>query len=281
MRWDNAQVLSNMEIFYDKLNRRLVYIKEKASSDFWDEHWDTENFRKNIESGRDNRFILKTLQRHIPDKKGRILEGGCGRGQSVYCMHVHGYESIGLDFAEKTVEKTKELFPQLDVRVGDVRNLQFPDNYFAGYWSMGVIEHFGDGYQDTIIEMQRVLTAGGYVFLTFPCMSPLRKLKVKLGLYRGIEELNSSQREGFYQFALDAQTVIKDFAEIGFKLLERRPISGLKGFKDEISLFKQVLQRLFDYKGKSFWIRGLGYVLDKLLAAFAGHMMFLVFRNGK
>ena len=269
-----------MEVFYDKVNRRLVYIKEKASPDFWDEHWDTENFRKSIESGRDNRFILKTLKKYI-DKKGRILEGGCGRGQAVYCMQSHGYESVGVDFAKKTVEKTKEVLPQLDVRVGDVRNLQFPGKHFTGYWSLGVIEHFWDGYQDTIMEMRRVLTAGGYVFLTFPCMSPLRKLKAKLGLYRDVGELNGSQREGFYQFALDAQAVIKDFAEIGFKFLERRPIDGIKGFKDEVSLFKQVLQRLFDYKGKSFWIRGLGYVLDKLLAAFAGHMTFLVFRNTK
>ncbi len=270
-----------MAVYYDKLNRRLVYIGEKANPDFWDKHWNTGNLRKSIERGKDDRFILKTLKKYTPDKKRRVLEGGCGRGQSVYCMHVHGYKSVGIDFAKKTIKKTKELFPELDIREGDVRNLQFPDNHFVGYWSLGVIEHFWDGHHDISKEMQRVLINGGCVFLTFPYMSPLRKLKARLGLYKDIEELSKGEKENFYQFALDAQAVTNAFTEIGFQLLDRRPTHGIKGFKDEVSLFRPLLQSLFNYKGKSLLIGGLSYVLDKLLATFAGHTMFLVFKNAK
>lgn len=268
-----------MKIYYDKGNRRLVYIEESAAPDFWDSHWDTENFREAIESGKNNRFVLKTLQRYIPNKKGRILEGGCGRGQVVYCMQAHGYESLGVDFAKKTIEQVKEAIPELDVREGDVRDLQFHDNYFRGYWSLGVIEHFWDGYYDILEEMGRVLINGGYLFLTFPYMSPLRRLKAKLSLYK---EFKGEGKENFYQFALDPETVIKDFETIGFKLLDKKPTSGLKGFKDEVSMFKPILQKLFDYQGKSLWINGFSFVLDKVLATFgAGHMIFLVFKNEK
>ena len=266
-----------MKVYYDKENRRLVYIGESATPDFWDSHWDAENFRESIEGGKNNRFVLKTLNRYISDKNGRILEGGCGRGQVVYCMQAHGYESLGVDFAKKTIEQVKEAIPELDVREGDVRDLPFPDNYFRGYWSLGVIEHFWDGYHDILEEMRRVLVPGGYVFLTFPYMSPLRRLKAKLGLYK---EFKGEGRENFYQFALDPDTVIKDFEAIGFKLLDKKPTSGLKGLKDEVSIFKPILQKLYDYQGKSLWIRGFRYMLDKVLAPLgAGHTMFFVFQK--
>ncbi len=267
-----------MKVYYDKENRRLVYIGESATPDFWAGHWEVENFRASIERGKNDKFALKTLRKYIPDKKGRILEGGCGRGQVVYCMHVHGYESVGIDFAKETIEKTKKAIPELDVRVGNVRNLQFPDNHFTGYWSLGVIEHDWDGYHDILKEMQRVLINGGYVFLTFPYMSPLRRLKAKLGLY---EEFNRDRegKENFYQFALDPETVIKDFEAMGFELLKKETGSGVKGFKDEVRIFKPLLQRLHDYQGKSFWVRGFGFVLNKLLATFAGHKLFLVLRS--
>jgi SAM-dependent methyltransferase len=268
-----------MKKYYGKESRRLVYIGESATPDFWDSHWNAESFKEAIERGKSNRFVLKTLEKYIPNKNGRILEGGCGRGQVVYCMHVHGYKAIGVDFAEKTIERIKDAIPELDVRVGDVRNLPFPDDYFTGYWSLGVIEHFWDGYHDILKEMRRVLINGGYVFLTVPFMSPLRRLKAKLGLYN---DFKGEEKENFYQFALDLDTVIKDFEAIGLKLLDKKPTSGLKGFKDEVSIFKPILQKLYDYQGKSLWITGFRFVLDKVLATFgAGHMIFLVFKNIK
>lgn len=122
-----------MKVYYDKEKRRLVYIGESATPDFWERHWDTESFKEIIEGGKDNKFVLRTLDRYIPDKKGAILEGGCGSGYIVYCMHAHGYKAIGVDFAKRTIEQIKGVMPELDVRVGDVRDLPFPDDYFAGY----------------------------------------------------------------------------------------------------------------------------------------------------
>lgn len=267
-----------MKVYYDRQNKRLVCIGESASPEFWDRLLDTKYFQKNIESGKEDRFIIRTLRKYLPGKRGRILEGGCGEGRIVYGMHAHGYRSVGVDTAKKTIARTKELFPELDVRVGDVRKLPFSDNYFVGYWSIGVIEHFWDGYQSVIKEMQRVLAKGGYVFLSFPYMSPLRKLKAKLGLYR---EYNGQGRENFYQFILDLDAVTKDFEVSGFRLLEKTSSAGLKGFKDEASLLKPVLQKLFSYKGGNLLIRGIKFILDQLFAAFAGHTIFIVLRKEK
>jgi len=264
--------------YYDKQNKRLVYIGESASPDFWDRLFDTENFRETIERGKNDRFILKILKKYIPDKKERILEGGCGGGRIIYCMHVHGYKSIGIDSAKKTVDRLKKIFSELDVRIGDVSNLQFPDNYFIGYWSIGVIEHFWRGYHDVLKEMRRVLVDGGYIFLSFPYMSPLRRLKAKLGLY---QEFADGGEGRFYQFALNVNIVIRELEANGFRIIEERPLAGIKGLKDEVSLFKSMLQGLFSYKGTSLWIRGLRFLLDMLLAPFTGHTIFLVLKKSK
>jgi SAM-dependent methyltransferase len=163
--------------------------------------------------------------------------------------------------------------------MGDLTALPFPDNYFVGYWSLGVIEHFWEGYQPILAEMQRVLIKGGYVFLSFPYLSPLRKIKTKLHLYAEIKKLTGKQRECFYQFALDGHAVIADFTVAGFKLLAKKPTSGLKGFKDEVTFLKPMLQRLFDYQGSNLLLRGLSYGLETGLATFAGHQLFIVFQK--
>jgi SAM-dependent methyltransferase len=267
-----------MQVFYDGKVKRLVYIGEQPTPDFWDKHWDSHNLKEDIERGKEDRFVLKILDKYIPDKRGRILEGGCGRGHVVYCMQTHGYECVGVDFAAETIKKIKEVMPELNVRVADVRDLPFPDNYFTAYWSFGVIEHFWDGYHDVLREMKRVLTNGGYVFLTFPYMSPLRRLKAKLGLY---QEFNGSVNESFYQFALNSDAVIRDFEASGFKLIAKTAYDGIKGFKDEFSLFKGWLQKLYDYQGKNWVVRGFRFELNGLLAILSGHIIFLVFRKTK
>ena len=63
-------------------------------------------------------------------KEGKNLEGGCGLGGNVYCLHYYGYSAFGVDFAEKTVEKISKYFPELKIIKGDVRSLEFDDEFF-------------------------------------------------------------------------------------------------------------------------------------------------------
>ncbi len=271
-----------MKRYYDDKNKKLIYFGKKATSDFWDDHWGKKITKEKIVEEKEDVFILRTLLKYIPSKKGRILEGGCGIGSKVYCMHAHGYRVIGVDFARKTIEQVKKIIPKLDLRIDNVRDLSFSDDFFISYWSIGVIEHFWDGYGVILKEMKRVLVNNGYVFIDFPYMSPLRNLKSRLGLYKEY----SKEIEFFYQFALDKKKVIEDFEELGFKLLKKQPLGGIKGLKDEIFLFKRflkpLLQKLYDYHGNNFLIVGLKYILEKILPTLGtGHKIFLVFRNVK
>jgi SAM-dependent methyltransferase len=263
-----------MRVYYDKINQRLVYVGKAATPSFWDRQWRVENLCEYFKKNRDSRFILKTLKKYIPDKKGKIIEGGCGRGQYVYCMHSHGYDVVGIDFALETIKHIKKCFPELNVQSGDLRFLNFPDNYFSAYWSLGVIEHDSSGYFDLLNEIKRVLDKDGYLFLTFPYMSPIRKLKGKLGFYEVFRE----DYNNFYQFALDDKVVIADLLDLGFHLVEKKPFDGLKGFKEEFKLCRPIIQKLYD-SNDIFLVNVFKYGLSSLLALFAGHSVFLVFRK--
>lgn len=199
-------------------------------------------------------------------------------GGNVYCLHHNGYSAFGVDFAGKTIEKINKYFPELKIRKGDVRNLEFENNFFDGYWSLGVIEHFYHGYLDILKEMKRVIKSGGYVFVTFPYISPLRRFKAKLGSYKKFKN-NKHDLKKFYQFAFDRTKIKDDFEKYGFMLKYFEPFDGIKGFKDEVLISKPILQKLYDYRGKSALVYKVKSLLNSFLVKFSSHMILMVFQK--
>jgi len=262
--------------FYDPKKNRLVYIGEAASSEFWDEQWSSLHVTKRIESTR-NPIITGKTNKYLP-KGSRVLEGGCGQGQYVYLLEKSGFLTIGVDFAKKTVKKINKLYPSLDIRFGDIKNMDFDNGFFDGYWSFGVIEHFYDGYDDIVIEMCRVLRPQGYLFMTVPTMSPLRKYLSQKGKYPLWDDENQDI-DKFYQFALDANKIVIDFENAGFKLCEMRPYGGLKGFKDEVTFLKPLLQPIFD--NQNIFVKSIKVFLDFVLQPIAAHTTLFVFQKNE
>lgn len=263
--------------FFDQQKNQLVYISKSATADFWDECWDDGNFQKIVKGVSERSYVKKFTEKYL-SSGSRILEGGCGRGQYVYALQKWGYKAEGLDFAPKTVKKIQELFPELKITLGDVRSLPFEQNTFDGYWSFGVIEHFFEGFETIASQMARVVRPGGFVFVTFPYFSPLRKLKSRLGQYPFFDK-NNFEKEKFYQFALNADAVRKEFLKYGLILKEVRPLDGIKGLKDEVKFLKPVLQ--FIYNSKFFPMKVLRQAINILFQRFSGHSVLLIFENKK
>ena len=257
--------------------KKLVFLKEEATPEFWDRQWQTENWKKKITSSRKSRYWSGILKKYLPDKKSRILEGGCGYGHIVDAMDHWGYQAIGVDFAPETVAKVKEVMPNLDVRCGDVKTLDFEDNYFDGYWSLGVIEHFWEGYDDILREMWRVLRPGGYAFVIFPCISRLDRLKIS---FSGYEKFKGSDKPNdFFQFGLDINSVRKDFENAGFQCVRIRRRNGLWGLKRLLPAFGPLYYFMMDLGDKSRAITLLNKVMYFLLAPLCAHSALLVLRK--
>jgi SAM-dependent methyltransferase len=105
----------------------------------------------------------------------RIVEAGCGVGSWVLYLRNQGYKDvIGVDNYVPALE-------QLEARggralEGDVRHLPFDDNSVDVCLSLGVVEHFPEGPDALLREMERILVPGGYMFVTVPYYNWVRRL---------------------------------------------------------------------------------------------------------
>jgi SAM-dependent methyltransferase len=255
----------------------LAFYREKATAEFWDKHWSTANLQTVLRRSRNDGLFIPLVIKYLP-KESVVLEGGCGRGQIVSALQYQGYKAIGVDFASETVRKIKEAVPELDVRHGDVCALELPNESLDGYISVGVIEHFWDGHQAIIKEMHRTLRVGGFLFISFPYLSPLRRLKILLKMYPSApkHELNS-RSDTFYQFALSAPHIRADLEALGFQMKKFLAYDGIKGFKDEVASCKPFLQEIYDCKRGQLWRPHL----DRLFKPLASHCALLVLQKKK
>lgn len=260
--------------YYDPVRDRLVYIHRSSSPNYWDEQWKKFSFSHALPRAAASNFVCSYTRKHLP-RGAKVLEAGCGRGQFVLGLASLGYDAHGVDFAAETVRRVRETYPDLPVRVGDVRDLPCDDEEFDGYWSLGVIEHFYDGYEKILAEAKRVLKPGGYAFVTFPHMSRLRRLKARLGRYPRFDE-STADLKNFYQFALDERTVIRAFEEQGFELVTTRRRDGLKGLKDEIEFLKAPLRKF--YNARALPARVARYAISMLTSPWTSHSILLVLR---
>lgn len=259
---------------FDKKNNRLVYFGEASDNKYWDKHWDIYTIEKLYPKTISKFDYVINVSKKYLKPKSLILEGGCGTGQQVFKLNSVGFNTIGVDYAEKTIKTIKKVKPELDVRYGDVRELEFENNYFDAYWSFGVIEHFFNGYDKILSEMQRVIKKNGYLFVSFPHMSFLRKYKAKKGKFPFCE--NYTQKD-FYQFALDEAVVINDLKKIGFTLLEKKHLSGIKGLKDEIKFLKPILQKIYD--SRNLFGKIASKMISIMFGNFTSHSILLVLQK--
>ena len=256
-----------MEVFYYPRLKSLVYFGAASSAEHWDAHW------KDLPKMRHNAFVLKYTRKYVP-LSAQILEAGCGNGEKVLTLQKAGYQVTGIDWAKATVERINHSYPDLKIYQGDIRALPFPDISFDCYWSLGVIEHFAEGFEAPLKEASRVVRPGGVALVTVPSMSWLRRRKAARQNYPTIASL---VRTDFFQYVYDPQVVIDGFKRHGFELVTSEGLDGVKGFKDEVSSLQWLLRLI--YQSNSLPVKVLRRILQLVLSPFAGHIRLYVFRR--
>lgn len=211
-------------------NNRLAWYRSDYDEGFWGRAFDTAispELYANYGLGTLDEYE-DTFVRWLP-RDGKIIEAGCGPGQFVLALRTRGYDVVGYDLSKVNVEKAKALCPDLPLHVGDVLNLDVPGGHFAGYISLGVVEHVEEGPEAFLAEAFRVLRPGGIAIFTVPWFHPFRRLKARLGFY-------SSKRapvQPFYQYAFSTEEFNGLVSTAGFRVLKNDTYGHFKGIKDE------------------------------------------------
>jgi ubiquinone/menaquinone biosynthesis C-methylase UbiE len=96
---------------------------------------------------------------HIP--RGRkLLDVGIGTGYPLGdFLQKNGYYIYGIDISPELIKKCNILYPDIDAKVGDAEELEYPDNYFGGSYCFHSTWYFTN-LKKAIEEMIRVTCHG-------------------------------------------------------------------------------------------------------------------------
>src|SRR3989339_199857 len=112
-----------------------------------------------------NYFNLSPKER----KKIKILELGCGSGANLWMMAKEGFDVYGIDIAPSGVKLCKKMLKNWKVSarviLGNIRKLDFPDNFFDAIVDVVSVQHVDlAGHMEVYKEAQRCLRPGGKLF---------------------------------------------------------------------------------------------------------------------
>ncbi len=147
-----------------------------------------------------------------------LLECGCGTGLLLERMARFTSKATGIDLSPGMLEKAKER--GLDVTVGSVTDLPFPDASFDVTCSFKVLAHVPD-IGKALAEMARVTRPGGVILAEFYNPLSFRALAKRLG---PAGKISASTRESAVYTRFDAPWVIPRLLPPGVSLESARGV---------------------------------------------------------
>jgi SAM-dependent methyltransferase len=257
---------------------KLAFFDQAAVPEFWDRRWQSVPGGPAVGLHLGIPAHVRSAMHRWVARGSRCLEAGCGMGNVVYGLRQAGWPCVGLDYAETTVRTLRSLAPDLEIQLGDVRNVPYPDHSFDCYISLGVIEHFAEGYGPILREMDRILRPGGVALISFPSDNVLRRIKRRAGCWPNEAAAQDHGLE-FYQFALDPRDVTRDLRRIGYRILATQRYEGVLGVADDAPPpFDRLLLWLYN-KRDSRVCSGVRRFLEPFLAGWAGYCTQIVARK--
>lgn len=203
----------------------------------WGRVWDTLSVEKELagfaEQEKDYAEFLRLFDKYFP-KQGRILEGGCGLGKWVITLGERGYDVYGVDYSRKAIKLLRRYDPRLKVQFGDVAKLPFADDFFDGYYSGGVVEHFEEGPERALVEAFRVLRPGGVLIIATPVQNTYRWISrplrfLWLELYFFLWRVLSKRQRHFFEYRYTIGDMTQYLRSAGFAIVHVEPIMHAHG----------------------------------------------------
>ena len=155
--------------------QKEFYYDDNPECDMWDNMWTSRTIERELEAC-DIEPPPRELFLEYLSKQDKIVDAGCGFAKWVIYLHRRGFDIVGIDNYEFAISKLKEFDASLQVEVGDILNIKYPDNYFDAYISMGVVEHFEEGPHAALNEAYRLLKPGGLIFVSVPTVNIIRSI---------------------------------------------------------------------------------------------------------
>lgn len=175
--------------------------------------------KSKISQSKIKRLFRETNQQ----RKGKLLDIGCGAGSDLRAFNKIGWEAVGVEINQSACEHAWAA--GLEVICGTIFDAGFPDNSFDIVRLRHVLEHL-DNPRQVLTEVKRILKPGGQVIITTPHIHSFnfalfRKFWYHLDVPRHLYLFNCNN--------------LKQLARvIGFKIRRITFDSGTKGLRESI-----------------------------------------------
>lgn len=259
------------------MRKDYVAVAEHATEDettfvenYWTRIWEREGGPKGTigRIPRQDEYRLMAPHLFQLPPPARVLDGGCGLGDWALALSKSGYDVVGMDISQQTVNQLRNRFPDASFMAGDIRATGFPDGSFDAYYSWGVFEHFESGPQACLREAWRILKPGGLLFISVPLDNLRHAILGSLAKPMAVE---SNLR--FYQYRFTRAELAKEVSLAGFDVVSMHPIHKRQGVM-------RSLHHEFGFSYDWFITKALATLLAPLSPGWAiAHMVLAVARK--
>ena len=174
---------------------------------------------------RNDKNILSKIKKWFPApnslsglSKQKLLDIGASHGFFMENIRKYGFDVFGNDLSEQAVNYAKK--QNLNVRLGNTKEQNYPSNYFDAITILGVIEHFRN-INDEMAEIKRILNPGGLLVIQTLSTSNF----VGRGAIKPPEHLIYFNEKNMTDF----------LSSMGFSVLETKTLITYYGLEDFIS----------------------------------------------
>ncbi len=105
---------------------------------------------------------LAMIGRHLVERSGVVLDVGCGPGHLTGHLGALGVDVVAIDLVPVFIDHARSAHPDGSYLQASMRHLPLPDAACGGILAWYSLIHLGpDEFDDVLIELRRVLRAGG------------------------------------------------------------------------------------------------------------------------
>ena len=112
-------------------------------------------------------FQIKSFSQFVK-KEEKILDVGCGYGRTLNELYSKGYKNLyGIDFSNKMIERGKEQFPWLTLKIKEDKKIPYEDNNFDSIILFAVLTCIVNDDEQIFLmnEIKRVLKPNGILYI--------------------------------------------------------------------------------------------------------------------